>query len=362
MVDITHNHIRYRKRSPYNSKGAAKDYEAVLLQKLSRGETLNLQDKNPEECEQKFKEFAWKWIETYAKPNNKPSEIYSKMSALRANLVPFFGEIALNKIETLHIEQYKAKQIKEGLANKTVNNHLTILSSCLHAAEDWVNLKNLPKIKRLKTPSCDFDFLSLIESNWLLDHAQGMWRDIILAALRAGLRRGELQGLTWRDINLNNKTLTVRHSWCDIKKGLVTPKSNKVRYIPLHNELYQVLLQREQSSGFVFPDENAQRFSGKRLNQEIANACIKAGIRRISCHDLRHTFASHLVMKGAPLKAVQELLGHADIRTTMRYAHLTPSSLNAAIDLLEPSFRPSDNFGHYMGTPKQEPLRVSHAK
>ena len=361
-IDFSHNHIRYRKPSPDNSRDGAEAYEAVLRQKLARGETLDRQDIKQEECEQKFKEFAWKWFETYVKTNNKPSEIYSKMSALRAHLIPYFGEIHLDKITTLRIEQYKAKKIKEGLANKTVNNHLTVLSSCLRTAEDWVNLKKLPKIKWLKIPPYDIDFLSPEESERLLAHSQGMWREIILMALKTGLRRGELQGLTWLDINLNNKTLTVRHSWSDNIKVLNTPKSNKMRHIPLTNDLYEVLLQKKVSFGFVFPDESGQRFSGKRLNNEIRKACSKAGIRQISCHTLRHTFASHLVMKGAPLKAIQELLGHADIQTTMRYAHISPSSLKAAMDLLEPTYRPSENFGHYTVNAEQELVRVGHTK
>ena len=361
-IDFSYNHIRYRKRSPYNSRDGAEAYEAVLRQKLARGETLDPQEKKQQECEQQFKEFAWKWFETYVKTNNKPSEIYSKKSALRAHLIPFFGNMSLNKMRTFHIEQYKAQKIKEGLAKKTVNNHLTVLSSCLRTAEDWVNLKTLPKIKWLKIPPYEIDFLSPEESERLLAHSQGMWREIILMALKTGLRRGELQGLSWADIDWNAQTLTVRHSWADNLKVLNTPKSNKVRYIPLTNELYEVLLQKKLSVGFVFPGENGQRFVGKRLNIEIRNACTKAGIRQISCHTLRHTFASHLVMKGAPLKAIQELLGHADIQTTMRYAHLTPSSLKASIDLLDPSSRLPENFGQYTVNPERLLVRVGHTK
>lgn len=361
-IDFSHNHIRYRKPSPDNSRAGAEAYEAVLRQKLARGETLDRQDTNREEYKQKFKEFAWKWFETYVKTNNKPSEISRKMYTLRSNLVPFFGEMSLNKITTLRVEEYKAQKIKEGSSNKTINNHLTVLSTCLRAAEDWVSLKSLPKIKRLKVPPYDIDFLTPEESKRLLEHAQGMWREIILTALHTGLRQGELRGLTWPDVNWDNRTLTVRHSWCDYKKGLGAPKSNRQRRIPLTNELYEMLSEKKLSTGFIFPDENGQRFHDERLNKEIRKACTKAGIRQVSCHTLRHTFASHLVMKGAPLKAIQELLGHSNILTTMCYAHLTPSTLKTAIDLLGPSSRSSETFGHYMVNTQQEPVRVSHTK
>jgi site-specific recombinase XerD len=64
-------------------------------------------------------------------------------------------------------------------------------------------------------------------------------------------------------------------------------------------------------------------------------ACKRASLRQIGWHVLRHSFASHLVMKGATLKAVQELLGHADIRMTMRYAHLSASARREAVELLD---------------------------
>ena len=130
--------------------------------------------------------------------------------------------------------------------------------------------------------------------------------------------------------------------------------NNPITYFARTN----ALLQKKLSTGFVFPGESGNRFNGPRLNREIRDACTKAGTRQITCHILRHTFASHLVMNGAPLKAVQELMGHADIQTTMHYAHLTPSSLKASIDLLEPPTRPPENFGQYMVNGEQQPVMV----
>jgi len=337
-VDFQFNFERIRKRSPANYKAGAEAYESVLRQKLARGELLELAkpDKNQQEREQKFKEFAWKWFETYVKTNNKHSEISRKKYTLRTKLIPFFGETPIDKIDTLQVEQYKSKKTGEGLTNKTVNNHLTVLSSCLRTAQEWFELKKIPKMKNLKMPLLKIDFLSRDECELLLANTKGVWREIIFTALKTGLRRGELKGLNWSDINWNNKTLTVRHSWCDYKKGLDTPKSNRERHIPLTDELYEMLVRRRQATGFVFVDERNQRFAGKRLNQEISDACKIAGIREVTCHTLRHTFASHLTMAGASMKAIQELMGHAHIQTTMRYAHLGSSSLRETVNLLEP--------------------------
>ena len=337
-IDIRHNHLRYRKKSPDNSRAGAEAYEATLRQRLAKGENLSFAEhgKKPDNQEQRFKKFAWQWFETYVKTNNKFSEVKNKKCVLQANLIPFFGETLIDKIDTLQVELYKSRKLNAGLTPKTINNHLIILAKCLHDAQEWLNLPKLPKIKKLKVPPAKVEFLLPEESNLLLANSSGVWHDIILTALKTGLRRGELKALSWPDINWNNKTITVRHSWCEANNSLDTPKSNRDRHIPLTNEVYEMLLQQRQTNGFIFVDDKARKFDTKRLNQEIGKACKRAGIRKVTCHVLRHTFASHLVMAGAPLKAIQELLGHASIQITMRYAHLTPSSLREAITLLDP--------------------------
>lgn len=360
-VDFCHNYIRYRRRSPDNSKAGAQAYEAVLRQKLARGESIAIvkPDKHKKEREQKFKEFTRKWFEIYVQNNNKHSEISRKKYTLQKHLVPFFGGTRIDKITTLQVEQYKSRKIGEGLAKKTINNHLTVLGSCLNTARDWLELTKMPKMKKLKAPPPETVFLSHEECGRLLANTSGVWQDIILTALKTGLRLGELNALKWSDINWDNKTLTVRHSWCEYKKGLVTPKSNRERHIPLTDELYERLLKRRRAAGFIFVDERNQRFNSKTLNQKIISTCKRADIKEITCHTFRHTFASHLAMAGASLKAIQELLGHSNIQTTMRYAHLTSSSLKETVSLLEPNKGMPRYFRHYVVTTEEEPSNIS---
>ena len=107
------------------------------------------------------------------------------------------------------------------------------------------------------------------------------------------------------------------------------------------------MLARKRPRGpFVFSDDRGLSFSRIGLDRELRKACGAAGIRRITCHTLRHTFASHLAAAGASMKAIQELLGHSNLRVTMRYAHLSYSSLSDTIRLLER--RPS-TFGQRAG-------------
>lgn len=349
-VDFRHDYVRYRRRSPENSRVGAQAYEALLRQKLARGEPITSPkfDKAQKEREQKFKDFAWKWFETYVKNNNKQSEIHTKKYTLQKHLVPFFGDTTVDKITTLQVEQYKSDKRNARLTNKTINNQLTILGTCLRAAQEWLDLTKMPKIQKLKIPPMRVDFLSSEECDLLLAHAHGVWHDIILMALRTGLRRGELKALNWADINWDNKTLIVRRAWCDCKNGLDAPKSNKQRHVPLTDELYRMLMRRRRTTGLVFVDDRGQRVNSRRFGREIAKACERAGIRKITCHALRHTFASHLAMRGAQVKAIQELMGHADIQTTMRYMHLAPSSLRETVNLLESGRGRSWNCGQYM--------------
>lgn len=130
-------------------------------------------------------------------------------------------------------------------------------------------------------------------------------------------------GLRWEDVDLKTGRLVVRQS---ISRGIVgTPKSGKFREVPLSEHAAAALKgERHLRGPLVFCDQDGQPFTHTAAKWPLWRACRRAGLRLVQWHVLRHTFASHLVMRGVPLKAVQELLGHATIEMTMRYAHLSP--------------------------------------
>jgi integrase len=171
---------------------------------------------------------------------------------------------------------------------------------------------------------------------------------VILTALRTGMRHGELAGLQWPSIDWQNRTITVRHSRCARTGKLESPKSNRERHIPMDIDVYETLFKRKQSTGFVFLD-SGRSFAPKRLLGEFQEVRYKAGLRHLGWHTLRHTFASHLAMRGAPLHVVQKLLGHSTIATTMRYAHVAPSALRTAIEMLNPKQAFNAEFGQPAG-------------
>jgi integrase len=347
-VDLRADYKRYRIRSPENTKAGAEAYEATLRQKLARGEPIGKAVLSSQEG-QTFGQFAPNWLERYVQSNNKYSERRAKKYILRSYLVPFFGRTPIAQITTQHIEQYKA-QVAKKIANKTTNNHLSVLKKCLDTAYDWLGLAGTPpKITWLKSAPPKTDYLTQDESDLLLESAEGVMYEMLLAALRTGMRQGELKGLQWSSIDWENRHLTVRHSRCDYTKELGSTKSNRERHIPMAPDLYETLHKRRKENGYVFLDADKHPFDEQRLRLRLANVCKKAGLRHIGWHTLRHTFASQLVMSGASLPVVQSLMGHSTITMTMRYTHLAPSTLRSAIDQLASKQAIGRSFGQPVG-------------
>ena len=341
-VDFSHNSHRFRFPSPDNSLAGSRAYEALLRQKLAQGENLT-DTTNPKIAPTyNFKDFVVKWFEVYVKNNNKPSEIKRKKCTLRKHLLPYFGEYQLDKIKSLDIEEFKTEQIKKGFSAKSINNHLGILGKCLRTAIDWDIIKTVPRLKLLKVQPQKFDYLSETEAKQLLLTATGIWHDLILTALYTGLRFSELIALSWEDVNFKEKVLTVKNSFSNGILG--STKSNKIRYIPLTDELCELFRQLQKDNGFIFLNSEGENLKPDSCRRNLHWICDKAGLRHIGWHTLRHTFASRLAEKGISIMAIKELLGHSEIRTTMRYAHLGPLVLREAIDILAQPANP--NFRH----------------
>ncbi len=155
------------------------------------------------------------------------------------------------------------------------------------------------------------------------------FRPFIETALHTGMRRSELFNLRWDDVNLRNRLIHVRDS-----------KSGKPREIPIDDTLAATLrvLPSRFGKGYVFPSPA----TGGRLTtvqRQFRNAVKTAEIENVRLHDLRHTFASHLVMNGVDIETVAELLGHASIVMTQRYAHLSPHHKTRAVKVLDTAYQ-----------------------
>ena len=304
---------------------------------------------------QTFNSFAQEWFKQYVVTNNKFSEQYAKQKILKASLVPFFGKIRLDEINVVHIERYKSLMVAKRISPKTINNRLTVLSKCLRCAHDWLG-SPMPTIKLLRCPPPKTDYLTTAECDMLLTSTKGQLQEMVLLALRTGMRQGEIRGLQWSSIDWQNRSITVRHTQYDRKRVLVSPKSNRERHIPIDADVYEMLFRRKQLVGYVFtnPQRNGEPFTSHRVEEDLGIICRDAQLRRITWHVLRHTFATQLTLRGVPLTVVKELLGHSTIATTMRYSHVAPSALRSAIELLNPKNAVTADFGHPVGNQWQQ--------
>lgn len=327
-VDFRVNSTRYRLRSPENTQSGAKAYEAVLRRRLATGEPLR--PVPPPPAVPTFAEFSAEWFETYVKTNNKPSVQESEARILRIHLVPFFGRQCLDKIESIHIERYKAEKLAAGLKAKTINNHVGVLMKCLAMAMEWKRIPILIRARRLRTAPSPFKFLTPEESAKLLTGwATRQWRAMAQVALHTGMRLGELFGLRWQDVDLVNGQMTVRQSIVNDIIGV--PKNYRERTIPLTDDALATLSTLPRESELVFARRDGRPLSRGMAQNAIKQACRRAGIRAIGWHALRHTFASQMAAAGTPIPSIQALLGHASITMTMRYTHLCSSALREAV-------------------------------
>ncbi len=281
-----------------------------------------------------FETFAWEWFETYAKPNNKPSEVVGKESTLRVHLIPFFGNLDLREFTARDVERYKVEKIKT-LSPKTVNNHLAVLKKLFNSALDWDLLDRNPiaRVKKLREAESEWHFLSREDSERFLASLDGRWRPLFATLLWTGLRLGEALALRREDILWDQEKIVVRRSVFRGQFG--TPKSGKPREVPMNSRLKAVLkAAAHDRSELVFCTPQGGLLDPANVKRPFFAALKRAGLPRIRIHDLRHSFASQLAIAGVPIKVIQELLGHQSMTMTLRYAHLLPETRRDAVEVL----------------------------
>ena len=279
----------------------------------------------------------------------KPSTLRDYRSSV-AGLLPVFGEARLEDITTRMIERWfagLATSVDRPLSNRSRNKALTILGGILERARRVYNLPSNPArdVEKLREryDATTFDFYSP-EEVWALHRAAASEQDagLFLTAAFTGLRRGELVALRWRDVDFERSAIRVAGS---VAAGtLTTPKSGHGRVIPMVPEVAQELAKLSKRDGstsdddLVFPGDSGGHLDGSALRRRFVAAQKRAGLRRLRFHDLRHTFGTLAVRGAESIVELQSWLGHAEVRTTMRYTHYREQQDAAA--RLAVAFRP----------------------
>lgn len=282
---------------------------------------------------------------------------------IKAQFGKLFDKKPLTDITAWQIEKFKSKRLKAGIKPATVNRDLDRIRAALAKAVEWKLLPTNPlaTVKRSKVDEEDrIRYLDAEEEarlrgaiakrederrrlrlsgnawakarnrevrhEWTPDEFTDHLAPLVLLAINTGLRRGELFGLTWETVDIPRSQLRV---------AAATAKSRRTRHVPLNSEALDVLQRLKKHStgvGLVFRGTDGERMT--HINRSWASLVKAAKLEDFHFHDCRHHFASRLVMSGADLYVVKELLGHSDFAMTQRYAHLSPEHKAAAVEKL----------------------------
>ena len=305
--------------------------------------------------------FIEQYYQAWALANLKSGA--SSIESIHRAFKPFLNFPLVN-IDLKLIEHWRIQELNRKIKPSTINRLVASLRGVLTKAVEWDVIPEHP-LRKLKPLKVDEGkkarFLSPLEGDKLFTQLNIRDKELIAArtranehrktrgyplfpnlepfnfgdrltplvtlALKTGMRRGEIFDLEWDAVDFTNKVVTVVGE---------TAKSSRTRHIPLSPNALETLIewrkQADPSNTRVFPADNGGRLDN--VNTAWRNTLKAAGIESFRWHDMRHDFASKLVMKGVPLNTVRELCGHADLNTTLRYAHLAPDHKAGAIAML----------------------------
>lgn len=290
----------------------AEKFLALRLSEIERGEFVKPAKITLAELGQQYMDFA---------KANKRSWLRDQQ--ILAHLNGAFGTMLLPEITALPIERYKLGRLK-AVSPATVNRELAGLKRLFNLAEDWGLFRGRNPVKGVRfldENNLKLRTLTEAEETALLSSCSPYLQDLVIFALNTGLRLGEILNLKWEEV--------------DIDKGILrmmVRKTRRMLELPLNDKALSVVRGwhgvRKCQYVFYNPETGGQ---WKDLWLGLKKSCRKAGIEDVTWHTFRHTFASRLNGNGADLVTVKELLGHADIKTTMRYAHSNRDAKASAV-------------------------------
>ncbi len=245
----------------------------------------------------------------------------------------FAGQIASTR--RVDVQRYITKRAGEASAHST-QKELNVLKHLLRLAVEWeiVPFNVAHGVKCPRVPAGRVRYLQPGELRAVLESSPGWLRPIIALAACTGMRRSELLGLRWLNIDLQHGRVILSQT----KNGdsrivyLNQTAQAAIRSLPFDAET--------RSTDLLF-----RSFSGEQVSMAFARACRAVKISDFRFHDLRHTAASWLRMKGADIHTVAQLLGHKDLRMAARYQHLSPAFLADAVSSLDSAFGMANSFG-----------------
>ncbi|MCP5364923.1 MAG: site-specific integrase [Hyphomicrobiales bacterium] len=254
--------------------------------------------------------------------SNNPGPSY-RATLLR--LVNHFERWPVDKITQGAVDEYVAKNHSESAPGTIIRAVITPLTAVLRVAakRQWCDF---PAFDRPKVQKSTTRFLTPQEARTLASCCAGHLRPLVIFLTHTGARLGEALRLKWSEVDLNARRVM-----------FLRTKNGESRGVPLNDDAFLALANLAHREGHVFltpaakPYHDTRGLGGSPIKRAFKTACKRAGIEGLRVHDLRHTFASWLVMNGTPLRTVAELLGHKSLSMVHRYSHLSPDHLADAV-------------------------------
>jgi excisionase family DNA binding protein len=285
----------------------------------------------PNDCEHRKHIDFTSWAEIFLSDHSKAVKRSWKSDRSRVKaMVEHFGNTELRGITPLMIQKLIASRRNEGNSKSTANRYLTLLKTMLYKAigEGYLEQNPATKVKPYSEKNIVKErILSEDEEARLIAECSPTLQSVLKIMLNAGLRPSEVFNLQWRNVDLERMLLTVEET-----------KDDEVRRIPINRVLYEEFTKLKKDanhSRFVFYNEATGR-PITTVRTAFRAACRRTGLNGVRLYDARHTFACRLIRRGADIETVRVLLGHSDIRITMRYVHSNDAVKRAALELLEP--------------------------
>jgi len=314
----------------FANKSDAALFEVQLKSGVKRVATL-------EEEATTFAELTERWFRDYAQVEKSETTWANDRTAIRMHLNPVLGNLKLHEIKKSHGIALKAALSKKEITAKTVNSHIGLAKKILSFAVDLDLIPANPflGVKPLKVAASKFRFWTAADTDKFLARCKPLnpeFHDLVLVAVRCGLRLGELGALRRKDIDFDHRLIRVGATYCrQLRKHFDRSKNREVGFVPMPPDVLEALSTRK----LMKPDQlvfDTQLVKQARIR--LIRYAAKFQVPEITFHDLRHSFASQLAISGMDLYRIQKLMRHKSIEMTQRYAHLRPDDLIGATDIL----------------------------
>ena len=362
-------------KSGFRTRKEAEAALATTMTEANKGEYI-------EPSRMTVKDYLTKWLEDSVKHNNKKSTLVNYKYLLETHVFEEIGEIELGSLQPRHLQQLYSDKLQNGrvdgeggLSATTVRRIHAVLRKALSTAVKWqlIRLNPADAVDAPKQSRKEMKCLTKEDVETFLEAVQSdTYKVLYLVAIMTGMRRGEILGLRWQDVDLDNGQASIRQSYIALHDGSMhldtTKTKGSERTVALPNSVVQALRKHKvlqaahqlklgpayKDHDLVFASEMGTPINASNLNRNFKQTLKKAGLPNIRPHDLRHTHATLMLQEGVHPKIVSERLGHSSIQITLdTYSHVLPNLQSEAAQKLDKAL-----FGKSDGT---EEVKENHA-